>query len=104
LLVRVVAEVREGENYDRQSWPLAVAALEHCLNSRVRTAVDSSNRRDKAVAAARDCLDAAAVRAILIEDTPQRRDLDRQVVVFDRDPGPCGGHDLIARDEIARPL
>jgi len=40
----------------------------------------------------------------LIEHAPQCGNLDRQIIVFDHDPGPCGGHDLIPRDELARPL
>jgi len=64
----------------------------------------SGDGRDKAVAAPRHGLDAAAVRVVLIEDTPQRRNLDRQVIIFDYDARPRSGHDLVARDEIARPL
>jgi len=59
------------------------------------------HRRDKPVAAPRHCLNAATVRAVLIEDTPQRGDLDRQVIVFDDDSRPCGRHDLVPRNEVA---
>jgi hypothetical protein len=35
----------------------------------------------------------------LIEHAAQRCDLDRQIIVFDHDTRPRGGHDLIPRDK-----
>ena len=52
-------------------------------------------RCDKAVAAAGDGLDAAAFGAIAVENAAQRRNLDREIVVFDDRPRPGSSHDLV---------
>jgi hypothetical protein len=49
-------------------------------------------------------LDETALRAVLIEHTAQRRNLDGQVVILDHRSRPGGGHNLVPREEISRSL
>jgi hypothetical protein len=46
-------------------------------------------------------LDAAPLCSRLIENSAERRDLDRQVVVLDHRSGPHGLHDLVFRDQLS---
>jgi len=62
------------------------------------------HRCNKAVAAPGNRLDAADLLAIAIERTAQCRNLDCQVIVVDHHPRPGGRHNLVPRDEVARPL
>jgi hypothetical protein len=62
------------------------------------------HRRNKAVAAPGNRLDAAALSAVLIEDAAQRRDLDRQIAFLDYRSGPHGLHDRIFRNQLPWPL
>jgi len=55
----------------------------------------------KAVAASGHRLDAAASCSPLVENPAKRRDMNRQIVVFDHRFRPDGVHDLVLRDQIA---
>jgi hypothetical protein len=65
--------------------------------------LDPCHRCDKAVAASGHRLDAAARRAVSIENAAKRSDLHVQIVVLNHCCRPDGGDDLVSRDEIARP-
>ncbi len=62
------------------------------------------HRRDKAIAAPGNRLDAATLGSPVIEDAAQCSDLDVEVAVFDHRSRPDGLDDLVSQDEIARPL
>ena len=72
-LLRIAAQIGKRQYRDRR----LVGQREPCLRRSPR------HRRHKAVAAAGDRLDAAAVRSPFIEDPPKRRDLHRQVAPLD---------------------
>ena len=61
----------------------------------------SCYRRDEAIAAPGDGLDAALARLLPIEDRAKRRDLNEEVTLLDRHLGPDGGHDLFLRNDVA---
>jgi hypothetical protein len=61
-------------------------------------------RRDEAVAAPGDRLDAALARLLWIKDRAKRRDLNEEVSLLDRHLGPDGGHDLFLRNDVAPSL
>src|SRR5271166_5486393 len=82
LLTPVLAEIREGQHNDRQTW------------SRDHVGVGSRRRHNKTVSASGYCLNAAAPEAVA-----QVRNLDGQVAVFDRLSAPDGLHDLLSLDQ-----
>ena len=61
------------------------------------------HRDDKTITAPGNGLNAAAVRAPLVENSSQRGDLHVQIVVLDDRRGSHGVDDLVPRDEVARP-
>ena len=61
----------------------------------------SCYRRDEAVAAPDDRLDATLARLLFVEDRAKRRDLNEEVALLDRHPGPDGRHDLFLRNDVA---
>jgi hypothetical protein len=65
--------------------------------------LDPCHRCDKAVAASGHRLDAAARRAVSIENAAKRSDLHVQIVVLNHCCRPDGGDNLVPREEIARP-
>jgi hypothetical protein len=69
-----------------------------------RPVFDAGYRRDKPIAACGDGLDTACVRSPFVKHAAQRRDLDGQIGILDDRPSPDGGHDLLFRDQITRPL
>ena len=58
-------------------------------------------RRDEAVAAPADGLDAALARLLSIEDRAKHRDLYEEIALLDRHLGPNGSHDLFFRNDLA---
>ena len=62
------------------------------------------HRGEEPITAGGDRLDAAPFGAILVEHPAEGGDLDRQIGVLDHRPPPDGGHDLLFRDQFARPL
>src|SRR6516165_7211582 len=62
------------------------------------------HRRDEAIAASADCLDAASARVLFIEDRAERRDLNEEITLRDSHLRPDGGHDLFLRNGVASPF
>ena len=111
LLLAVVAQITKGQHHDRQAWQSGeVGRNANAWRMRLPSAgrrgrgFDPCDWRDKAVAAPRNRLDAAALRSPIIEDAAQCCDLDVEVAVFDRRSRPNGLDDLVSRYEVARPL
>jgi hypothetical protein len=61
-------------------------------------------RRDEAVTAADDRLNAALPRLPPIEDPAKGRDLNKQIILLDHRLGPHGGDDLFLRNDVASSL
>ena len=71
---------------------------------RIHAACTPFYRRDEAIAAPGDGLDAALARLLPIEDCAERRDLNEEVSLLDRHLGPDGGHDLFLGNDVASSL
>src|SRR6516164_8463789 len=84
----------------------AIASPKYCFSRSSPRLTNGSTtiERRGAIAAGGDCLDGAPPRSPLIENPPERRDLDRQIGVLDDRPPPHGRHDLLFGDEPAGPF
>jgi hypothetical protein len=71
---------------------------------RIRAPCAPCHRRDEAVAAPGDRLDAASARVISIENRAKRRNLNEEIGLLDRHLGPDGGHDFFLRNDVAPPF
>src|SRR6266550_3237407 len=97
-LLPVVAEIGKGQYYNRQPGRTPNGERDYVAGG-VCVVLAPGDRCNKAVAAPRNRLDAAALLAVAIEDTAQRCNLDIEVAVLDRSSVPDGLNDLASRDE-----
>ncbi len=104
---------RQAAELARRAWTLrfpilcdgpAAAIARRSNKYRQGRGLDACHRADEAVATPGHRLDAAALFSVLIEDAPQRRDLNGQVTFLDHRSGPDGLHDRVLRDQLPVPL